>query len=292
MKKRNLLCITLALSFVLSACAAKKSESYSKAAIENNASQETSISSAGMADNGAQVADAEEKLENQANAISDKKIITNANIYIEGEDLLKLSNSIQQKAAELGGYIESEEFSEYRLTTRVRIPAAKFDSFITYTEKGFTVKSKNVFSENITNAYVDNEARLNNLKAQEKQILEILKKANTVEEVLKVQAELYKVRGEAEALEARKKSWDRQVDYVSVTIIADKKQIIPDNKKTIISGNEFVKAISKGFINTAISLILFVQNLLIFIFSNILVIGLLIIAALFGYRKYKKYSKK
>lgn len=218
----------------------------------------------------------------------EKKIIRFCTLYIQEDDLVKLSEAIQKKTNELGGYIESENTMEQRLTTVVRIPSDKLDEFISYTEKGYKVINKNINTNNITDAYVDNDARLKNLRAQEDQILTILKKANTVDEVLKVQAELYRIRGEAESLTAMKKNWDKQVDYSTITINADKKMIVPDSKKTIIGGSDFFKAIGKGFLNASISVILIIENILIFIFSNIIVIAILAVGAFFGYRRYKK----
>jgi len=221
----------------------------------------------------------------------EKKIIKFCTLYIQEDDLGKLSDSIQKKTNELGGYIESENTMEQRLTTVIRIPSDKFDEFVSFTENGYKVLNKNITTNNITDAYVDNDARLKNLRAQEEQILTILKKANTVDEVLKVQAELYRIRGEAESLEAMKKSWDKQVGYSTITITADKKIIVPDSKKTIIGGSEFFKAIGKGFSNTSVSIILLLENLLIFVLSNIIILAILGAAGFYGFRWYKKNNK-
>lgn len=293
MKKKNLICGLLALTLIFSGCS-KKSDTTNKAASVGErppVAQDMAISdskSNGVSP-GASAGGAKEaaKTEN----IQEKKIIMNGTVYIVEEDLVKLSNSLHKKAEEVGGYIENESVGEEKLIAKVRIPSNKFDDFMSYTEKGFTVKNKNISSENITDAYVDNEARLKNLRAQEEQVLTILKKANTVEEVLKVQAELYKIRGEAEALEAKKKSWDKQVDYASITISADRKMIVADNKKTIIGGSDFIKSIGKGFTNTSVSFILAIEHILIFIFSNIIILVILAAAGIFGYKKYKKYMK-
>lgn len=294
MKKKGLICTALVFILLFTSFGCAKKDTASGSAPQNSAAKEEVPRDMAIA-NGASDSKAGSTTTVEAvqqESKSDKKIITTGTLYIEEEDLLGLSKSIQKKAEELGGYVEAEELYEYRLTTRVRIPAGKFENFIEYAENGFEVKSKSISSENITDAYVDNEARLKNLQAQETQILEIMKKANTVEEVLKVQTELYKVRGEIESLQARKKNWDKQVEYTTITINADKKQIVEDSKKTVIKGSDFIKAIGKGFSNTTVSLILFLQNLAIFIISNIIIIALLALAVFIGYKKYKKYIKK
>ena len=294
MKKRSLLCGILALSMMFSACAKKSQMSTGSASSNGATADRGNLSIKPESPSPAATAPkmTDSKQESNSVAEQNKKIIKNASLSIVEEDLINLADSLRKKAEEIGGYIESESLMEVRLSTRVRIPAQRFDEFIAYTEKGFAVKNKNVSAENITDVYVDNEARLINLKAQEEQVLTILKKANTVEEVLKVQAELYRIRGEAEALEARKKSWDKQVDYATIAINADKKIGVVNNKKTILGGNEFIKSIGTGFNNTAITLILAIQNILIFIFSNIIVLAFLALAAFFGLKYLKKYNKK
>jgi hypothetical protein len=289
-KKKVILCAVLSLIVMLSGCAKKTSDSRVGSSVANPAEAKMEMTKDSIMKNNSTSSTDEVTKDKETKQNSEQKIIRNGNVYIVEEDLVKLAEDLQAKTKELGGYIESEDLMEYRLTVKARIPSNKFDDFIKYTEKGYEVKNKNISSENITDSYVDNDARLNNLKAQEKQILTILEKAKTVEEVLKVQAELYRIRGEAEALEARKKSWDKQVDYATLIINADKKQIVSDNKKSIIKGSEFIKAIGKGFSNTWISLILFIQNLLIFVLSNIIVLALLVLAGIFGFKKYKKYS--
>lgn len=288
MKGKVILSIALIFTLALTGCAKKASMSRTESASKNSVSEF-------KVGNG--VAKSEEKTSNQVagkqdSAVQEKKIIQNCNLAIIADDLKKLSSQIHSKADELGGYIENEQLMEDRSTARVRIPAAKFNDFIVFTEGSYEVINKNITADNITDAYVDNEARLKNLRAQEEQVLNILKKANTVEEVLKVQTELYKIRGEAEALEARKKSWDKQVDYATVTINASKKNIVVDNKKSIIGGNDFIKASAKGFNNTLVSLTLFIQKFLIFVISNIIPIALLAVIGFFGFKKYKKTKSK
>lgn len=217
-----------------------------------------------------------------------RKITQNYEIYVVVEDLKILSRDIQDKARTMGGYIQNEDINEYGCSITVRIPQQEAEKFVEYIDKTYEVKNKKSRTEDITQAYTDNDARLKNLKAQEAQILEILKKANRVEDILKVQEELYKLRGEIESLEAMKKMWDRQIEYVTILISANKKEIIKENKISIIKGSDFFKAISRGVVNSAIYLIVGVQRLIIFIAANIIWMIILGFAAWYIYRKYFK----
>ena len=136
---------------------------------------------------------------------------------------------------------------------------------------------------------MDNDARLKNLRAEESQVLEVLKKANTVDEILKVQTELYRVRGEIEVLESRKKTWDKQVDYSTVRLNISKKQIVSDKKIKILNSNDFFNSMGKGFKNTFMYLILTFQTIIIFLFSNLIPFAIL---GGLGYGCYRTINKK
>ncbi len=226
---------------------------------------------------------------NQDTILQDKKIIQNFQVSIIVDDVKNAANEIGSKARLLGGFTEIEEITEYGSNSSIRIPSQKVDLFIEYLEKSFDVINKNKNVENITDVYVDNDARLKNLKAEESQVLEILKKANTVDEILKVQTELYRVRGEIEVLESRKKTWDRQVDYSTVRLNISKKQIVSDKKINILSSNEFFNSMGKGFKNTFMYLVLTFQTIIIFLFSNLIPFAIL---AGLGYGGYKAIKKK
>jgi hypothetical protein len=214
-----------------------------------------------------------------------KKVIQIGEIRIVVEDLKKVSLDVRSKIDEVGGYIESESLNEYNSTARLRIPSQKLDDFVGYVEKSYQVESKNTSAQDVTSAYVDNEARLNNFKVQEAQTQEIMKKANTVEEILKVQNELFKVRAEIEALEARKKTWDRDVDFSTITLFANKKQIAIESKLKFLTGSEFFKSMGKGFNESTTRIILSIQNLVIFVISNIIMLSFLGVVGYFVYTK-------
>lgn len=227
----------------------------------------------------------------QNTIIQEKKIIQNFYVSINVDDVKLAANEIGNKVKSLGGFTEMEELMEYGSNSSIRIPAEKVDSFIEYLEKSFDVNNKNKSIEDVTDVYVDNDARLNNLKAEEAQVREILKKATTVDEILKVQAELYRVRGEIEVLESRKKTWDRQVDYSTVRLNISKKQIVSDKKIKILNSNEFFDSMWKGFKNTFMYLVLSLQTLLIFLFSNLIPLAIFVGLGYGGYKLIKKNKK-
>jgi hypothetical protein len=73
-------------------------------------------------------------------------------------------------------------------------------------------------SENATRQYVDQQAHLRNLRAQEAQYLSILKQARTVKDTLEVSEKLNGVRGEIEQQQAEFETLSRQVETVAISV--------------------------------------------------------------------------
>jgi hypothetical protein len=234
----------------------------------------------------------------QPTATSDKstadqdKIIYTGDIQIVVEDLKLSASDIRENVNQFGGYIESERLTESSSNVKIRVPSDKLQDFIKYLDGKYQVKVKNLNTQNVTDVYVDNEARIKNLKAQEAQILEIMKKANTVEEILKVQNELSRVRGDIESLESRKKVWDKDISFSAVTVNSYLKATAVENKLNALNGSEFGRAIGNGFKTSTTVLILCVQWIIVFLISNIIILAILVGGVFFIYRKYKRKNKK
>lgn len=276
--KRILSILIITMLVVFAGCG-KKSNSF------DTANPVTPSQSAGMEYPKSEEKDSSyDSATNQNTIPQKKKIIQNFLVYLTVEDIKTAVKEISSKTSQLGGYTEMEEVTEYGSSSIIRIPSSKTDEFIDHLEKIYEVTNKQKSIEDITNVYVDNDARLKNLKAEESQVLEIMKKANTVEEILKVQSELYKIREEIEVLESRKKNWDRQVDYSTIRLNISKKQIVADRKIKILTSNEFFSSAWQGFKNTFTSIVLSLQKLIIFIFSNLIPIGIIGGIVYAGYR--------
>lgn len=280
MKKRIICTILISIVLIAGACGKKSTESYD-ASGQNSSVRGTEQKSGAPAvvDYTSAKADSQE---------TTQKIIQNYDINIEVEDLKKTASEIENKVKQTGGYLDNEEVMDTSCYATIRIPSDKLDNFINDIEKKYIVVNKVKNSQNITDVYIDNDARLKNYKAEEIQMLDVLKKAGNVEDILKVQSELFRIRGEIESLESRKKAWDKQVDYSTISIRMNKKQIAAGRFVSIISGNEFLKVIYKGFANSFLYLILSIEKLLIFVVSNIFVLAILAAIFIFIYKKYKR----
>jgi len=154
---------------------------------------------------------------------TERKIIKTGTITLEVEDIVGTMDEVAGVADELGGYVVSSHKSEGETRTsgsiRIRVPAGKFEeAFEKLRQLAVSVPYESTEAKDVTEEYVDLEARLHNLEATETQYLALLEKAKTVEEMLKVQRELSNVRGEIEQIEGRMKYLERTSDMALIEV--------------------------------------------------------------------------
>jgi len=121
------------------------------------------------------------------------------------------------------GYVSSERETktEYRLSNEmtIRAPADQFDSLVSeLANEAKRLDEKQVRVEDVTEEFVDLEARLHARKQVENRYLDILDKANTVKDILEVEQKLGAVREDIEASEGRLKYLSHQVAYSTVDL--------------------------------------------------------------------------
>ncbi len=102
----------------------------------------------------------------------------------------EVTSKISALAEGWGGFVESAEGGGQNATSgilTIRVPAARFDEARAAIRKlGIRVTSEKVNAEDVTRQYVDQDASLRNLRAEETQYLTILKQAHTVKDMLLV----------------------------------------------------------------------------------------------------------
>jgi hypothetical protein len=160
----------------------------------------------------------------------ERKIIRNANLTIEVTSPAETQRKISSIAESHQGFVvtseatqrTTEDASKPAITVNlvVRVPAAQFNQ----TMEEIRAVSARIIQEkttgqDVTEEFMDLEARIKNQKALEGQFLEIMKRAGKVEEALNVQRELAEVRTEIEKLEGRRRFLENQASLSTITII-------------------------------------------------------------------------
>ena len=153
---------------------------------------------------------------------TERKIVRTGFMTLEVEDIAWTMEEIVAVADELGGYVVSSRKHEDEKTSgsiRIRVPSDRFEAaFERLRQLAIAVPYENTEARDVTEEYVDLEARLRNLEATEAQYLALLEKAETVEEMLKVQREISNIRGQIEQIEGRMKYLERTSDMALIDI--------------------------------------------------------------------------
>lgn len=125
-----------------------------------------------------------------------------------------------QHSGEVTNIYDSGKGNDRYIQVVIKVPVEEFESYYEAVRgMGGEVTYANINTVDVTDEYIDITSRLSNLESVESQLVGILAQAETVEDILAVQSELTKVRGEIERYEAQKRYFDSQADYSYVTVL-------------------------------------------------------------------------
>jgi len=238
---RRLLTVVMAfavLATLVAGCASSSGDAASTDSVtavspEQYAGQGTSSSE------GIDGAKADETASSNTASGTDRLVILTQTLQLEVESTSKTVEAIRTLTKEAGGEItdlqvatQTDEwiyrYDEYGYTVgsgtalrgwmTVRVPADSVDEFTDSVRALGTVTYQSEGSSDVTQQYVDMNAQLENLQAEEARLREFFDAAKSVEDMLAIETELSRVRGEIESLDAQIKYLERQAALATVTI--------------------------------------------------------------------------
>jgi hypothetical protein len=108
---------------------------------------------------------------------------------------------------------------EMDISLVIRIPSAQFESSLEEIRSlGSRTLQNKQSGEDVTEEFIDLEARIKTQKALEDQFLQIMKQASKVEDALEVQRQIAEVRTEIEKLEGRKRFLENRSSLSTIKI--------------------------------------------------------------------------
>lgn len=227
--------------------------------------------------------------EMKAEKTDSRKVIQNAFIYLDIENYDEKLEKIIHITNRTGGYIENantqyknqhKEQPEESLKTGnivIRIPKDEFMDTVEQIKTLGTVTNFEIQGQDITKVYRDTVNQVENLKIQEKRLREIMEKTQNVKEILEVERELTRVRGDINSMTGDIKRWD---DLVSLsTIHVSLNEVVSKGKNfQPVNENIWTKA-KEGFIQTANNMIGFFEKAFILMVS---ILPLIFLIAMIG----------
>ena len=168
--------------------------------------------------------------------ISDRKMIRDAELTVETKKFDALLTALDKKVVEMEGYIESssvnnEGYSKgYRRATFVaRIPSDSLDGFLNAIGKLGSISHKSITTNDVTGEYIDAESRVAALKTEQASLMELLKTATNLDDILEIQDRLSDVTAELELYQKKMNSIDARVSYSTVTLSIREVELDPTN---------------------------------------------------------------
>lgn len=161
----------------------------------------------------------EENLEEIAESFAERMVVFTAKIELEVDDIDSTVDDIRLLTERYGGFIATVTTRSEGGAITIRVPQRMFNEAVLEVEMLGEVVNRDLKGEDVTEEYVDLQARLSNLQKQEERLVGILDMCTKVEDVLKVESELERVRGEIEIITGKIKYLGNRVELATITVL-------------------------------------------------------------------------
>ena len=183
-----------------------------------------------------------------------RKLIRNVNLEVETETFDDLLSTVRKRTELFGGYIEESytyngsSYSGNRLrdaNLTIRVPAEHLDEFLENVAEVSNVISRNESVTDVTLQYVDMESHKKALLAEQERLLDLLTRAESIEDIISLEERLSEVRYQLESMESQLRVLENQVSYSTVYLYVN--EVI---KLTPVKEQNVWEKISTGFANS------------------------------------------
>jgi hypothetical protein len=211
----------------------------------------------------------------------ERKIIRNATLTLEVEQPAQAMQRVASIAESRGGFVVTSDSRQQTaakgerayevVTVEMRVPAPQFDAALAdIRAAGGSVTAQKITGKDVTEEFIDLEARLRTQRALEDQLMQIMKRADAVEDAIKVQGELTKVRTEIEQVEGRRRFLENQASLSTITVTLQP-------PAPLIGTTGFFRGVGAAFgegVDIAASITLFFIRLLLALIPVVIFVGL------------------
>jgi hypothetical protein len=191
---------------------------------------------------------AKEGMTGDISGAEERMIIRNGDMSLVVKDVVEVRDEIAQIAIGNGGYVVSSwvmgEEEGMRGSISIRVPDEDFEQVLTeIRDLAVRVESESTNSRDVTEEYIDLEARLKNAEATESQYLALLDRADDVEDILKIYDSLSRVRREIEQIKGQMTYLERTS---SMSLITAFLQPVVSEKPFVPTGWNFLEVFTSA----------------------------------------------
>ncbi|MEQ8174587.1 MAG: DUF4349 domain-containing protein [Syntrophomonadaceae bacterium] len=210
--------------------------------------------------------------------VAERKVSDNWKFKIEVQDSRQANSAINQEVERLQGYLANSSImvqeDRIQASLTLKVPANKAPEMISFLEKSGKVLEQSKASTDVSDEYYDTDARLKVMVKEEERLLNLLEtRAATIQDLLAVEKEIARVRGEREALQARMNRLNNMVDYTTFAVSLE------ENKAALQAPKGTLGKAGQGFVSSLNQLVKLLNGLFIVLITILpFLIVLLIIA--------------
>ncbi len=149
-------------------------------------------------------------------------LIRTGSLRMRVEDVPHAHEEVSRIAREANGYLAStsltSEHGPPRANMTIRVPSANLDDVIRQIADLGRVLKREISTQEVTEEYVDLSSRRRNLEREEERLLELLKRAGKIADLLQVEQYLGNVRGQIERIAGRMRYLENRVAFCTLNV--------------------------------------------------------------------------
>jgi PKD repeat protein len=162
---------------------------------------------------------------------TDRMVIRNAYLTLVVDNITSVMSQITTLATNLGGYVVNSNVGENQdqlyASISFRVLAENFEATITALHNlAVDVKSESTTGQDVTQEYTDLNSRLRNLEASEAQLLALMSRAGTVEEILAVQQQLTNTREQIELIKGQMQYLEQSSNLALFSVSLEQSKLV------------------------------------------------------------------
>ena len=164
-----------------------------------------------------------------------RMVITTANVTLEVKNLNETYKILREIAVKGNGYITQSNMNltegEKTGTMTIRLPVTGYEQALEEIRKLGKVLSNEETGDDVTEEYVDLQSRIKNLRIEETTFQALMRNVKKMQDIITIEEQLGRIRGEIEQVTGRMKFLDNQVSLSTINITYS--EPVPSVKKVI-----------------------------------------------------------
>lgn len=158
-----------------------------------------------------------------AGDLSGDRVSRQGEMRLTVSDLETAVSRLSRLAEGAGGYLQDSTVTsnggQRQAVVVVRVPVASLEGVMEQARDLGRVKEQKITRRSLSQEWLDADARLRIMRTQEQALVELLGKARNIDEMLRIQYELYRLQGDIESLETRLKYLQEAMDMASLQVV-------------------------------------------------------------------------